>query len=37
MDSMLQLLRGQRPENKRLPAELIIRQSTAAPPSAPAH
>jgi DNA-binding LacI/PurR family transcriptional regulator len=37
MDSMLQLLRGQRPENKRLPAELIIRQSTAPPPPAPAH
>jgi DNA-binding LacI/PurR family transcriptional regulator len=28
---MLQLLRGERVENHRLPAELIIRASTAAP------
>jgi len=28
MDMMLQLLRGQRPESKRLPAELIVRAST---------
>jgi LacI family repressor for deo operon, udp, cdd, tsx, nupC, and nupG len=32
VESMVQLLRGQRPETKRLPAELIIRQSTAPPP-----
>lgn len=31
MDSMLQLLRGQRAETKRLPAELIVRASSAAP------
>jgi LacI family transcriptional regulator len=31
IDSMLQLLRGQRPETKRLPAELIVRASTAPP------
>jgi LacI family transcriptional regulator len=31
MDSMLKLLQRQRPENKRIRAELIIRQSTAAP------
>jgi LacI family transcriptional regulator len=31
MDSMLQLLRGQRTETKRLPAELIVRASTAPP------
>ena len=31
MDSMLQLLRGERPEAKRLPAEVIVRQSTAPP------
>lgn len=35
MDAMLQLLRGQRAESKRLPAELIIRASTAAPPTHP--
>jgi DNA-binding LacI/PurR family transcriptional regulator len=33
MDAMSQILRGQRPESKRLPAELIVRASTA-PPSA---
>jgi DNA-binding LacI/PurR family transcriptional regulator len=32
MDSMLTLLKGARPETKRLPAELIVRQSTGAPP-----
>jgi DNA-binding LacI/PurR family transcriptional regulator len=31
MELMVQLLEGQRPEPKRLPAELIIRQSTAPP------
>ena len=31
MDTMLQLLRGQRAETKRLPAELIVRASTAPP------
>jgi LacI family transcriptional regulator len=31
MDSMLQLLRGERPESKRLPAEVIVRDSTAPP------
>jgi len=31
MDAMLQLLRGQRPEPQRLPAELLVRQSTAPP------
>jgi LacI family transcriptional regulator len=33
VDSMQQLLRGQRPEPKRLPAELIIRASTGTPPA----
>lgn len=31
MDMMLQLLRGQRTETKRMPAELIVRASTAVP------
>jgi len=31
VEMMLQLLRGQRAETKRLPAELIVRASTAAP------
>jgi len=31
MNSMLKLMRGERPEPKRLPAEMIIRASTAAP------
>jgi DNA-binding LacI/PurR family transcriptional regulator len=31
MDAMVKLLRGERPENKRLAAELVVRQSTAAP------
>jgi len=37
VDAMMQLLGGQRPELKRLPAELIERKSTAPPKeSAPA-
>lgn len=35
MDSMQQLLRGARPEPKRLPAELIVRSSSGTPPAAP--
>ena len=31
MDMMLQLIRGQRPDNKRLVAELAVRKSTVAP------
>ncbi|HXJ58859.1 MAG TPA: LacI family DNA-binding transcriptional regulator [Verrucomicrobiae bacterium] len=31
MESMLKLLKGQRPPLKRLPAEMVIRQSTAPP------
>lgn len=31
MDSMARLIRGERPDNKRLPAELIVRQSSAKP------
>jgi LacI family transcriptional regulator len=34
MESMLKLLRNERPEVKRLPAEIIIRSSTAAAPTA---
>jgi LacI family transcriptional regulator len=34
MNSMLKLLRGERPEAKRLPAEIIVRASTAAPSTA---
>ena len=34
MDSMMKLLRHERPENKRIRAELIIRQSTSAPRAA---
>ena len=34
MDAMQRLLRGERPETRRLAAELILRQSTAAPPAA---
>ncbi len=33
-DTMFKLLRGERPQNKRLPAEIIVRQSTAPPPAA---
>ena len=32
MDSMMKLLRGERPASKRLSAEIIIRASTAPPP-----
>src|SRR6185503_14654616 len=31
LESMFKLLRGERPPSKRLPAEIIIRHSTAAP------
>jgi len=31
MNSMLKLMRGERPESKRLPGEMIVRASTAAP------
>ncbi|MDB6110354.1 MAG: Transcriptional regulator, LacI family [Pedosphaera sp.] len=31
MDSMLKLLRGERPESKRLKAEVVVRESTAPP------
>jgi DNA-binding LacI/PurR family transcriptional regulator len=33
MDAMMQLLAGQRPDPKRLQAELLVRASTAAPPT----
>ncbi|MDB6025000.1 MAG: Transcriptional regulator, LacI family [Verrucomicrobiales bacterium] len=32
METMLKLLAGERPESKRLPAEIAVRRSTAAPP-----
>jgi DNA-binding LacI/PurR family transcriptional regulator len=32
MDSMVKLLRGERPETKRLGAEIVVRKSTAPPP-----
>jgi LacI family transcriptional regulator len=35
MEAMAQILRGQRPEPKRLPAELVIRASTGTPPATP--
>ncbi len=35
MDSMQQLLRGERPDSRRLPAELIIRASSGTPPATP--
>jgi DNA-binding LacI/PurR family transcriptional regulator len=35
MESMLQLLRGNRPETKRLPAQLIIRASSGTPNATP--
>jgi LacI family transcriptional regulator len=35
MESMLQLLNGQRPAPKRLPAPLIIRASSGTPPATP--
>jgi DNA-binding LacI/PurR family transcriptional regulator len=31
MEMMVQLLRGERPQTRRLPAELLARESTAAP------
>jgi DNA-binding LacI/PurR family transcriptional regulator len=33
VDAMQELLRGQRPESRRLPAELIVRASTGTPPA----
>jgi DNA-binding LacI/PurR family transcriptional regulator len=36
MDAMVKLLRGERPETRRLKAEVVARQSTAPPPPAPA-
>jgi LacI family transcriptional regulator len=33
MDTMLQMLRGQRPEPRRLSAELVVRASTGIPPA----
>jgi len=33
VDAMLRLLRGERPETKRLPAELIVRASSGIPPA----
>jgi len=33
MESMVRLMRGERPENKRLPAELVVRQSSGPPGS----
>ena len=35
VELMQQLLAGQRPDSRRLPAELIVRASTAAPPQTP--
>jgi LacI family transcriptional regulator len=35
IESMTQLLRGSRPESKRLPAELLVRASTGIPPATP--
>lgn len=34
MDSMLKLLQGERPESKRLGAEVVVRRSSGPPPSA---
>jgi DNA-binding LacI/PurR family transcriptional regulator len=34
MDIMIQIMRGQPVESKRLPAELVVRASTAAPKAA---
>jgi LacI family transcriptional regulator len=36
MDSMLQIMRGRRPEPKRLPAQLVVRASSGIPPATPA-
>src|SRR5215216_5316989 len=33
METMARLIRGERPENKRLRTELVVRQSSAAPPA----
>jgi LacI family transcriptional regulator len=35
MDSLVQLLKGQRPESKRLNTELIVRASSGTPPATP--
>jgi LacI family transcriptional regulator len=35
MDCMVQLLRGQRGESKRLPAPLIVRESSGTAPATP--
>ena len=35
VEAMLQLLRGHRPEPKRLPAELVVRASSGTPPATP--
>jgi LacI family transcriptional regulator len=35
VEVMQQLLGGQRPDSRRLPAELVVRDSTGAPPSGP--
>jgi LacI family transcriptional regulator len=35
VEAMLKLLRGDKPESRRLPAEIVVRQSTAPPPSPP--
>ena len=34
MELMRELLRGENPASRRLPTELVVRQSTAAPPAA---
>ncbi len=33
MEAMVQLLRGQRPESRRLPADLVVRASSGTPPA----
>ena len=35
MESMARLIRGERPENMRLPAELVVRQSSSRPAEKP--
>jgi len=35
MDSMLRLIRGEQPESKRLPAEIVVRASATAPSARP--
>ena len=35
MDLMIKLLRNEKPESQRLPAEIVVRESTAAPPQEP--